>query len=229
MHTPDGLFSGVFGRGAVDTSDQAWLQAMLDTEAALARALERAGLADPGAGAAVTAAAQAGSFDAAELGRQAALTGNPVPALVRELSRRLPAGPAAAVHRGATSQDILDTAAMMLARDAFAVISADLAAGAGAAAGLAAAHRDTLMTGRTLLQQAVPVTFGLVAAGWLTGLDEARAALDRVAACGWRSSSAARPGRWRRWAAPGRRSPCCSPPNWAWPRRCCPGTPSGCG
>ena len=76
----------MFGRGAVDTSDQAWLQAMLDTEAALARALEQAGLAAPGAGAAVTAAAQAGAFDAAELGRQAALTGNPVPALVRALS-----------------------------------------------------------------------------------------------------------------------------------------------
>jgi len=182
VRTPDGLFGGVFGRGAVDTSDRAWLQAMLDTEAALARALERAGLADPGAGEAVTAAARAGDFDPAELGRQAALTGNPVPALVRELSRRLPPGPAAAVHRGATSQDIIDTAAMLLARDAFAVISADLAASAAAAAGLAAAHRDTVMIGRTLLQQAVPVTFGLVAAGWLTGLDEARAALDRVAA-----------------------------------------------
>ena len=182
MHIPDGLFGGVFGRGAVDTSDRAWLQAMLDTEAALARALERAGLADPAAGRAVTSAAQAGDFDAAELGRQAALTGNPVPALVRELSRRLPAGPAAAVHRGATSQDIIDTAAMLLTRRAFAVISADLAASAAAAAGLAAAHRDTLMIGRTLLQQAVPVTFGLVAAGWLTGLDEAQAVLDRVAA-----------------------------------------------
>jgi 3-carboxy-cis,cis-muconate cycloisomerase len=182
VHTPDGLFGGVFGRGAVDASDRAWLQAMLDTEAALARALERAGLAEPGAGEAVTAAAQAAGFDAAELGRQAALTGNPVPALARELSRRLPAGPAAAVHRGATSQDIIDTAAMLLTRRAFAVISADLAASAAAAAALAAAHRDTLMIGRTLLQQAVPVTFGLVAAGWLTGLDEARAALDRVAA-----------------------------------------------
>ena len=86
------------------------------------------------------------------------------------------------MHRGATSQDVLDTAAMLLARDAFAVISADLAAAAAAAAGLAAAHRDTLMIGRTLLQQVVRVTFGLVAAGWLTGLDEARSALDRVAA-----------------------------------------------
>jgi 3-carboxy-cis,cis-muconate cycloisomerase len=182
VHTSQGLFDGVFGRGGVDTSDQAWLQAMLDTEAALARALEQAGMAAPGAGAAVTETARAEAFDPAELGRQAALTGNPVPGLVRELTRRLPSGPAGAVHQGATSQDIIDTAAMLLARQALGVISDDLAAAATAAVRLAAAHRDTIMIGRTLLQQAVPVTFGLVAAGWLTGLDEAAAALDRVAA-----------------------------------------------
>jgi 3-carboxy-cis,cis-muconate cycloisomerase len=177
-----GLFSGVFGRGDVDTGDQAWLAAMLDTEAALARALERAGLAPAGAGAAVTQAANAGTIDAADLGHRAALTGNPVPALVRALTRSVPAAAAAAVHRGATSQDIIDTAAMLLARRALAAIVADVSAAADAAAGLAAAHRDTVMIGRTLLQQAVPVTFGLVAAGWLTGLDEARANLDRVRA-----------------------------------------------
>ncbi len=182
VQTPGGLFDGVFGRGQVDTSDRAWLQAMLDTEAALARALEAAGLAAPGAGAAVTEAARADSFDLALLGEQAALTGNPVPALARELGRRLPPDAAAAVHKGATSQDILDTAAMLLTRQALAAVSADLAAAAAAAASLAAGHRDTPMIGRTLLQQAVPVTFGLVAAGWLTGLDEARRGLARVAA-----------------------------------------------
>ena len=177
-----GLFSGVFGRGDVDTGNQAWLAAMLDTEAALARALERAGLAPAGTGDAVTQAANAGTIDAADLGRRAALTGNPVPALARALTRSVPAAAAAAVHRGATSQDIIDTAAMLLARRALAAIAADVSAAADAAAGLAAAHRDTVMIGRTLLQQAVPVTFGLVAAGWLTGLDEARANLDRVRA-----------------------------------------------
>src|SRR5258708_13300707 len=102
VDTSQGRFDGVFGRGAVDTSDQAWLQAMLDTEAALARALEQAGVAAPGAGAAVTAAARAEAFDAAELGRQAALTGNPVPALVRELAPTLPARPADPRPQGAT-------------------------------------------------------------------------------------------------------------------------------
>jgi len=175
-----GLFGGVFARGGVEAGDAAWLQAMLDAEAGLARALERAGLAPAGAGEAVTAAARAENFNPNELGGLAALTGNPVPGLARALARQVPQTAVSAVHRGATSQDIVDTAAMLLAKRAIGVIAADLARAADAAAGLAAAHRDSIMIGRTLLQQAVPVTFGLVAAGWLTSLDEARAGLDAV-------------------------------------------------
>ena len=178
--TAPGLFGGVFARGGADTSDVAWLQAMLDAEAGLARALERAGLAPAGSGAAVTEVAQAGNFDVAELGELSALTGNPVPALARALVRRVPQTAAGAVHRGATSQDIVDTAAMLLARRVIDVVLADLAQAAAAAAVLADAHRSTIMIGRTLLQQAVPVTFGLIAAGWLTSLDEARAGLAAV-------------------------------------------------
>ena len=176
------LFGGTFGRGFVRADDQAWLQAMLDAEAALARAVERAGLAAAGAGAAVTTVARAELFDVAELGRRAADAGNPVPALVRMLAGLLPADAAAAVHRGATSQDIIDTAAMLLIRDAIDVIEAGLAAAARSAAALAALHARTVMAGRTLLQQAVPVTFGLVAAGWLTAIDDARTGLRRVRA-----------------------------------------------
>ena len=168
-----GLFGGVFARGGADTSDTAWLQAMLDAEAGLARALERAGLVPAGSGAAVTAAAKAEDFDAAELGELAALTGNPVPGLARELARKVDGPPARAVHRGATSQDILDTAAMLLARQAIDATKADLVVAAAAAADLARSHAATLMIGRTLLQQAVPVTFGVLAAGWLAGLDAA--------------------------------------------------------
>jgi 3-carboxy-cis,cis-muconate cycloisomerase len=176
-----GLFGGVFGRGGVEVGDTAWLQAMLEAEAGLARALERAGLTPAGSGEAVTAAAQAKNFDPNELGGFAALTGNPVPGLARALARQVPPTAAGAVHRGATSQDILDTAAMLLAKRAIAVIDADLARAAGAAADLADAHRTSIMIGRTLLQQAVPVTFGLIAAGWLTSLDEARDGLAAVA------------------------------------------------
>jgi len=175
-----GLFGGVFARGGVEAGDTAWLQAMLDAEAGLARALERAGLTPAGSGAAVTAAARAGNFDPNELGGLAALTGNPVPGLARALARQVPQTAVSAVHRGATSQDIMDTAAMLLAKRALGVIEADLTRAAGAAAGLAEAHRASIMIGRTLLQQAVPVTFGLVAAGWLTSLDEAREGLAAV-------------------------------------------------
>src|SRR5437763_1477224 len=83
-----GLFGGVFARGPVAADDTAWLQAMLDAEAGLARALERAGLAPAGSGEAVTAAAKAADFQADELGGLAALTGNPVPGLARALARR---------------------------------------------------------------------------------------------------------------------------------------------
>jgi 3-carboxy-cis,cis-muconate cycloisomerase len=176
------MFGGVFRRGRVETGDQAWLRSMLKVEAALARAVERAGLVPAGAGAAVTKAAVADNFDVAELGELAALTGNPVPALSRALARRVPRTAAGAVHRGATSQDIIDTAAMLMARDALDQIMADVAAAARAAAALAGQYRATIMIGRTLLQQAVPITFGLVAAGWLAALDDAQAGLARVRA-----------------------------------------------
>ncbi len=174
------LFGGVFARGGTDISDTAWLQAMLDAEAGLARALERAGLAPAGAGESVTAAARAENFDVAELGELAARTGNPVPGLARALTRRVDGPAAGAVHRGATSQDILDTAAMLLARRAIDATKADLEQAADAAAALAEGHRGSLMIGRTLLQQAVPVTFGVVAAGWLAGLDGALDGLTQV-------------------------------------------------
>ena len=175
-----GIFGGVFMRGGPVADDAAWLRAMLAAESALACALERAGLAPPGAGAAVTAAAaRPGDFNLAELSRSSALTGNPVPGLARALTRLVP-DPAAksAVHKGATSQDIMDTAAMVLARDAIDAAADSLSGAAAAVARLADAHRGSLMIGRTLLQQAVPVTFGVVAAGWLAGLG---GALDGLA------------------------------------------------
>jgi 3-carboxy-cis,cis-muconate cycloisomerase len=177
---PGGMFGGVFMRGGPVADDAAWLRAMLAAEAALARALEQAGLAPAGAGASVTAAAsRIGDFDIAELSQSSALTGNPVPGLSRALTRLVPdAAAKAAVHKGATSQDIMDTAAMLLARDAIDAVADSLSGAAAAAARLAGAHRGTLMIGRTLLQQAVPVTFGVVAAGWLAGLD---GALDGLA------------------------------------------------
>jgi 3-carboxy-cis,cis-muconate cycloisomerase len=115
-------------------------------------------------------------FDIAEVARAAAEHASPVVPLVSALRRH--AGPY--VHMGATSQDILDTATMLVVRTALNVLLADLRDAADAAAGLARTYRDTPMAGRTLLQLAAPVTFGLKAARWLTALDDATARLDTI-------------------------------------------------
>jgi 3-carboxy-cis,cis-muconate cycloisomerase len=175
-----GLFGALFSRGAADTSDEAWLAAMLTTEAALARAAERAGLAPPGAGAAVTAAATVDFFDANKIGRAAVTIGNPVSALVKDLTALVPPEYASAIHLAATSQDIIDTATMLLAKRAITTIQADLAEAASASEALTRAHARTVMAGRTLLQQAVPITFGLMTASWLTAIDEARRQLHQA-------------------------------------------------
>jgi 3-carboxy-cis,cis-muconate cycloisomerase len=176
------LFASMFARGRVafEVSAAAWLKAMLDAEAALARALARANLVSAEAARAVTAAARPDCFDMAELGRASGATGTPVPALVQALIRAVPEEAAGAVHLGATSQDVLDTAMMLVAKRAVPVISDDLRAAAETCALLADRHRATVMIGRTLLTQAVPITFGLKAASWLTALDRARVRLSEV-------------------------------------------------
>jgi 3-carboxy-cis,cis-muconate cycloisomerase len=176
------VFGAIAARGeaAAAVSDHGWLQAMLDAEAALARALARAGVIEDAEAEAIAAACRAERFDAAAIGAAAAGSGNPVVPLVEALSAAVEGPAGAHVHQGATSQDILDTAAMLVAGRARAAIVADLDGARAAAARLARAHRDTPMAGRTLLQQAVPITFGLKAAGWLAGLSEARAGLARL-------------------------------------------------
>src|SRR5581483_6988027 len=83
-------------------------------------------------------------------------------------------------HGPATSQDVLDTAAMLVSKRARELVLAELDGVAGAAAGLAERYRSTPMIGRTLLQQAEPTTFGLKAAGWLVGVVDARRRLAAV-------------------------------------------------
>jgi 3-carboxy-cis,cis-muconate cycloisomerase len=166
----------VLGRGgaAQAVSAQAWLDGMLAFESSLAHAQARAGLITDAEAHAV-ARACAMDYDVAEIGADAGEIGNPAGPLVKALRARIDVA-----HRGATSQDVVDTAAMLVAREALKVIRADLRGAADAAAALARAHRDTPIIGRTLLQQAVPTTFGLKAAGWMLGLDEATAGLARL-------------------------------------------------
>ncbi len=182
MTSDVGLFGGIYARGAVaaEVSDRAWLQAMLDVEAALARACAAEGLIPGLAADEIAAACRPDRFDIAALGRDAADSATPVVALVKAMRATVAEPAREHVHLGATSQDIADTALMLIARRALEPLLADARAAAGAAARLAQAHRDTPMIGRTLLQQAVPITFGLRAAGWLTGLDAARRRLRQV-------------------------------------------------
>jgi 3-carboxy-cis,cis-muconate cycloisomerase len=100
--------------------------------------------------------------------------------LVRELRERVGDAHAEYVHRGATSQDIVDSAAMLVARSARVAIDGELDGLAAACAKLAEEHRDTVMAARTLLQQAVPTTFGCKAAGWLVAVLAARDRLTRL-------------------------------------------------
>jgi 3-carboxy-cis,cis-muconate cycloisomerase len=152
---------------------------MLDAEAALTRAQASLRLAPGAAATAVTDAARADRFDVLSLAERARGGGNPVIPLVADLTKAVGAEYGPYVHRGATSQDILDTATMLVAVRTLDLVLADLEHAQRALARLAAHHRDTVMVGRTLTQHAVPTTFGLKAAGWRSLVLDAR---DRVRA-----------------------------------------------
>ncbi len=179
---PRGLFGALFSSPAVDQeiSGQAWLQALLDVESALAAAGARAGLVPDGAAEAISARCSAGNFDAASIARRATSSGNPVVPLVRDLTVLVPPDARRYVHLGATSQDIIDSAMMLISRRALAPVIADLEAAADACADLADRHRHTVLAERTLMQQALPTTFGLKAAGWLVSLDQAAGGLAEI-------------------------------------------------
>ncbi|MFJ7017132.1 3-carboxy-cis,cis-muconate cycloisomerase [Streptomyces sp. NPDC101117] len=161
------------------TGDAAFLQALLDAEAALTRAQAALGLVPEAAARAVTGAAVADRFDARALAEEARSGGNPVIPLVGALTRAVGEEHGPRVHLGATSQDIMDTAMMLVAVRALGPVLADLERTGRAFARLAAAHRDTALPGRTLTQHAVPTTFGLKAAGWRALVLDAR---DRTTA-----------------------------------------------
>ncbi|MFJ8028534.1 3-carboxy-cis,cis-muconate cycloisomerase [Streptomyces sp. NPDC096311] len=174
------LASGWAGsRAASATSDGALLGALLDAEAALSRAQAGLGLAPDAAASAVSAVAAA-DLDARSIALRARGGGNPVIPLVADLTAAVGKEYGPYVHRGATSQDILDTALMLVARRTLDLVLTDLERTARALARLAAAHRDTVMPGRTLTQHAVPTTFGLKAAGWRSLVLDARDRLTDV-------------------------------------------------
>ncbi len=163
------------------------LQAMLDVEAALARAEAATGVIPASAVDAIVGAAHLDQYDSAAIAGEAPRAGNLAIPLVQHLTRRVAERDKAAsryVHWGATSQDIIDTALVLQLRASIPLVAADLGRAARAAASHARQYLETPIAGRTWLQQATPTTFGLKAAGWLDALVRAqrgvRLALDEL-------------------------------------------------
>ena len=179
------LLAPMFSSGPMRAvcDDVAYLQAMLDFEAALARAEATIGVIPQSAAAPIGQACKAGAFDLAGLAEAATRSGNLAIPLVKALTTALAkADPEAArfVHWGATSQDVIDTATMLVLRAAIDVLLADLDRAIKGFAGLARAHRDTAMVARTWLQHALPMPFGLKLAEYAAALGRSRRRLNRL-------------------------------------------------
>jgi 3-carboxy-cis,cis-muconate cycloisomerase len=162
-------------------SDISVLEAMLDFEVALARAEARVGIVPKSAADRIAAAARAREFDIDALSRGMFRAGTPGIPVVKALTEKLRAGdPEAAgwVHWGATSQDVADTALVLLLKRTRAIITSDLERLEKALIALSEKHKNTVTLGRTLMQAAPPVTFGLKAAGWLGALRRSRERLE---------------------------------------------------
>jgi 3-carboxy-cis,cis-muconate cycloisomerase len=172
------------------TGDRAVLAAILAVESGWAAVLEKAGLAPAGSGAVVASAAEAGRYNVADIALRAQGGGNPVIPLLADLRKHVQAldsgnarggvGALRAVHTSLTSQDVLDTALMLLARNTVEAILADLKATTAALAVLADRHAETLCVGRSLTQHSLPFTFGLRAAQWFHGVAAAGRQLANV-------------------------------------------------
>lgn len=164
-------------------SDLARVQGMLDFEAALAHAEALVGVIPQSAAAAIAAHCRADLIDLEALPQASATAGNTAIPLVKALTMLVSDKDAAAagyVHWGATSQDAMDTGLVLQMRIAFTVLDSRLSDLADSLAKLAATHARTPLAGRTWLQQAVPVTLGLKAAGWLSAVERHRDRLEET-------------------------------------------------
>jgi 3-carboxy-cis,cis-muconate cycloisomerase len=164
-------------------SDESVLQAMLEFETALARAEARHGLIPMEAAVAIAAAIVPGNFDISVLADATFRAGTPAIPLVKMLTnqvRKTDAEAARFVHWGATSQDVADTAMSLLLKRAEPILIADLLRLEKVLAALSEGHKQSVMLGRTLLQPAPPVTFGLKTAGWLASVRRGRRRLQKA-------------------------------------------------
>ena len=177
------LLDPLFGFAAMNEvfSDAARLQRMLDFEAALARAEARCGVIPNAAAEAIASKCKAELIDADALAAATVESANPAIPLVKQLTALVAKdNPDAAqfVHWGATSQDANDTGLVLQIREALKILEANLSSLCNGLAELAQKHRSTPVAGRTLMQQALPTTFGVKVAAWLDGMNRHR---DRFA------------------------------------------------
>jgi 3-carboxy-cis,cis-muconate cycloisomerase len=173
------LLDPLFGSAAMGEvfSDAARLQRMLDFEAALARTESRCGVIPAGVAPAIASKCKAELIDAKALATATAASLNPAIPLVKQLTALVAKDdPEAArfVHWGATSQDANDTGLVLQMRHALDILEADLAALCRGLTNLAQKHRSTPIAGRTLMQHALPTTFGVKVAGWLDAMNRHR-------------------------------------------------------
>lgn len=169
------LFDELFRSGPVEKiySDAEQLQSLLDFEAALARAEASTGVIPEAAALAITAKCHIEFFDVKQITSGTATSGNLAIPLIRQLTvlvARQDREAAHFVHWGATSQDVIDTAAVLQLRRAWEFIEHDLRNLIETLVKLCEAHRLTPIVARTWMQHALPSTFGFVAAGWLDAL-----------------------------------------------------------
>ena len=161
-------------------ADDQRIAAMVQTEVALARANARCGVIPNAAAAAIESALVDFNPDRTRLGRGAEAAGVPVPELVAQLREAVGGVEADYVHWGATSQDVIDTALVLVLRDVLERLDSQTAVLIEVLGGLARRHRKTVMLARTRLQQAVPTTFGLKVAGWRQPILRNRARLAHL-------------------------------------------------
>ena len=224
--------------------EQPVVQAMLDFEAALARAQGAEGVIPPPAAEAIALACRAERFDLPALVAASGRAGSLAIPLVRRLTEEVAkadAGAAQWVHWGSTSQDVIDSAMVLVTRRALALVDRDLSSLVAALLALAQAHRATPVIGRTLMQPASVVSFGWKAVGWAGALVRGQARLHEAGeralqlqlggAVGTRATLgdagpavAARSARWPRWASAAMRWPGEPPRCWACRRRRSRGT-----
>ncbi len=162
-------------RTASLTDDSAVIQALLDVEVAWVRVQRTLGIVDDAVVRVVADAGSAAAYDVGSVARRGESGGNPVLPLLTDLRSAVAehsSHAADALHRGLTSQDVLDSALMLVASRVLGVLRGSLLGAADALARLADEHRGTVMVGRTLGQAALPITFGLKASGWLGALTD---------------------------------------------------------